>query len=113
MFTPDTKFSKWTAVERNHLIAALSDIIFIVEAKNPSGSLMQGKINLKFGKPTFVFDNGLPGNYNLIECGATPVTKQHIEGVVFKRGTFFSPQLTLRTSSTRSEKYGKPKWFKT
>jgi DNA protecting protein DprA len=97
MFTPSVRFSKWTAVERNHLISSLSDILFIIEAKEPSGSLMQGKINLNFLKPTFVFDNGLAGNYNLIKKGATPVKKESVAKIIKKSDLFF-PSINFKST---------------
>lgn len=89
LFAPQKSFTKWTAVERNHLIAALSDILFIVEARIPSGSLMQGKIGLKYGKPTFVFDNGFDGNYFLIQKGGIPVTITEIPKVLNSMDYFY------------------------
>ncbi len=94
MFFPTMKFSKWTALTRNHLIACLSDLIFIVEADKPSGSYMQGKISLKFGKPTFVFQRNYKGNIRLIEKGAVPVKINTVDKI-FNYLEFFFPSINF------------------
>ncbi len=97
MFFPTLKFNKWTAVARNHLIASLSDIMFIIEADKPSGSYMQGKISLKLGRPIFVFDRDFKGNKSLIEKGAAPVNI-HTVDKIFNSLEFFFPSINFINS---------------
>ena len=70
---------KWSFLERNRIVAGLSDAILITEASASSGTINTASHALTQGKDVFV----IPGNItspssagcnNLIKQGATPVT---------------------------------------
>lgn len=77
-YPEDTKAQRWTFPQRNRIIAALADIVVVIEAGINSGSIITAEIALDLGKEVMV----LPGNINnvfsmgsnkLIRDGATPI----------------------------------------
>lgn len=84
-FQSNTKPNKYTFVQRNQFIAALADIVLIVEAREKSGSLYTAQYAAEQGIPIACF----PGNINqplskgtnrLIKEGAHLVT--NIEDII-------------------------------
>jgi DNA processing protein len=77
-YEPITPISKWQFLERNRLVAALADVIVVVEAGERSGTLNTAMHALEQGKELMA----VPGNITaplsvgcnrLIAQGATPV----------------------------------------
>lgn len=75
----DYKVGKWSFLERNRIVAGLSDAVLITEAAARSGSLNTAMYALEQGKEVFV----VPGNITspliagcnaLLKQGATPAT---------------------------------------
>ncbi|MGB4868125.1 MAG: DNA-processing protein DprA, partial [Candidatus Saccharimonas aalborgensis] len=75
----DEKFGPWSFLERNRLVAGISDAVLITEASAKSGTLNTAMHALEQGKDVFV----VPGNITsplsagcnvLIKQGAHPVT---------------------------------------
>ena len=69
---------KWQFCERNRLIAALSDYVVVVQARNSSGSLQTADSALKLGVevgaiPSFVGDFEFQGSLNLLRDGARTI----------------------------------------
>lgn len=48
---------KWTFLERNELIVAMSDCVVIPQADHKSGSIQSAQLAHKMGKPLFVFSH--------------------------------------------------------
>jgi DNA processing protein len=77
--TPDARAAKWTFPSRNRLMAAMSDAVLVVEAREKSGTLITARQALELGKnigvvPGSIFSDHLKGSHNLLQDGATPVT---------------------------------------
>lgn len=71
--------AQWTFPARNRLMAALSDAILIIEAENPSGTLITARQALELGKDIGVvtgsiFSKTSEGAHMLLKDGATPIT---------------------------------------
>jgi DNA protecting protein DprA len=74
-FEGDYPPSKWTYPNRNMLIAALSDVLIVVEAGLNSGSLITANFALELGKdiyavPGSIFSEKSKGTNSLIKDGA-------------------------------------------
>lgn len=74
-FSPDTTPKKWTFPQRNHLIAALSDVVLVIEAGEASGSLITVDYALEMGKEVFsvpgsIYSNQSKGTNKIIGQGA-------------------------------------------
>lgn len=78
-YEPHTEAKSWTFLERNRIVAGLSDAIIITEAAARSGTLNTAMHAMEQGKDVFV----VPGNITspmsvgcnqLIKQGATPLT---------------------------------------
>jgi DNA processing protein len=70
--------AKYQFIERNRLIAALADVIFVPQATIKSGSMHTVNFALELGKtvctvPASIFDPNYSGNNQLIAKGATPI----------------------------------------
>lgn len=66
-------------IQRNRIIAALSDALLVTEAAERSGSLYTARFALEIGKPVLAVPGNInspnsSGTNNLIKAGATPVT---------------------------------------
>ncbi len=77
--TPETRAAKWTFPSRNRLMAAVSDAVLVVEAREKSGTLITARQALELGKnigvvPGSIFSDHLKGSHNLLQDGATPIT---------------------------------------
>jgi len=73
--SPDTKAAPWSFPKRNRIMAALSDLVFVVEAKEKSGTLITAKLALEYNKnlatvPNSIFSDYSKGSNNLIKQGA-------------------------------------------
>lgn len=71
--------SKWTFPRRNRLIAALSNVVIIVEAEANSGSMITAKAALKLRRPVFSFPRDIgsqnsAGVFELFAEGVKPFT---------------------------------------
>lgn len=78
---------KYTFVNRNHLIAALSDVVLVVEASKRSGTYHTVEAALELGKevyavPGSIFSYNSIGTNYLIKCGANLI--QSIDDVLSK-----------------------------
>ena len=74
-FPKDQAPQKWTFIKRNHLIAALSDLLIVVEAGEKSGSLITVGHALEMGKDVFsvpgpIFSSQSKGTNSIIDLGA-------------------------------------------
>lgn len=68
----------YTFPERNRIIAAMSEVLFLAQAHEKSGSLSTARTALDLGKEIFVLrpvlgDENFKGSVQLIEAGAKPV----------------------------------------
>ena len=73
--SPDTKAAPWSFPKRNRIMAALSDLVFVIEAKEKSGTLITAKLALEYNKnlatvPNSIFSDYSKGSNNLIKQGA-------------------------------------------
>jgi DNA processing protein len=78
--SPDTSAAKWTFPSRNRLMAALSDAVLVVEAREKSGTLITARQALELGKnigvvPGSIFSDFLKGSHALLQDGAMPITE--------------------------------------
>lgn len=76
---PDTKAAKWTFPRRNRLMAAMSDIIVVIEAGERSGTYITALQALELGKtlgavPGPIDSPMSKGANQLIKDGASPIT---------------------------------------
>lgn len=74
-YPPNIKASKSNFPLRNRIIASLSERIYVIEAREKSGSIITANIGLDLGKdiyciPGSVFDNSYAGSHKLINDGA-------------------------------------------
>lgn len=77
--SPETRAAKWTFPSRNRLMAAVSDAVLVIEAREKSGTLITARQALELGKnigvvPGSIFSDHLKGSHNLLQDGATPIT---------------------------------------
>lgn len=80
-FMPNEIWSVSRAMQRNTTIIALSDVMFLIEAKIKGGSIDAGEKTLKLNKPLFApVYQGMPeeasGNQYLLNKGAYPLKKK-------------------------------------
>lgn len=97
---------RWSFLERNRIVAGISDAILITEANARSGTLNTAMHALEQGKEVFV----VPGNITspqssgcnaLIRQGATPVTcAEDILTVLLPNNQSFQSQLPLGSTPT-------------
>lgn len=74
----DAKIHKYFFPMRNRLMAMISDAVFIVEAKEKSGTLITGRLAMEYGRnlgilPNTIFSENSKGSNNLIKEGAFPI----------------------------------------
>lgn len=75
-FAPGQRWASYTAMDRNKVIIALSQVLVVVEAGERGGSFAAGQAALKQGRPVLVWTFGAAtpaGNRNLIAAGARAV----------------------------------------
>lgn len=73
-FSPKAPFEKWHFPARNHLIAALCDVVVLIQAPLLSGSRYTATAAKRLGKPVVVFA-GQPEVFDLLSQGALSVCK--------------------------------------
>lgn len=88
-FPPNLTWIARNAMQRNHLIIALSDAMILIEAGASGGTFAAGEATLKHNQPLFVVDYASPpesasGNELLIKRG----------GLLLKQTREFEPNLT-------------------
>jgi len=72
-FEPFLSASRWTFLERNRLISALSDALLVIEASQKSGCLSTVEAALELGKDVYV----VPGSiFDYTSMGANELIKQ-------------------------------------
>jgi DNA processing protein len=74
-FAPDTRPAKWTFAMRNRIMAALSDAVLLIEAREKSGTLITARMALELGRdigavPGEIFNPSSFGTNELIKNGA-------------------------------------------
>ncbi len=74
-YPPWFKTRPYHFIFRNDIIAALSDVLIIVEAGLRSGTFHTIQTALELSKPIFVMDLPAPGNQKLIQEGAYVIRK--------------------------------------
>ena len=57
-YEPEAEASKWTFPERNRIVAALSELIIVIDAPEKSGALITARLGLEAGKEVAV----IPGD---------------------------------------------------
>lgn len=74
-YPPMTPPAKWRFIERNFLIATLSQATVVIQAKEKSGSLLTAEMALEAGRDVYIVtgvfgDESYVGGHRLIEDGA-------------------------------------------
>ncbi len=77
-FKESQKAYPWTFPVRNRLMAGISDLVIIVEAREKSGSLITAREALDYGRsvmviPGHIYDDYCSGSNQLIRDGAPPL----------------------------------------
>ncbi len=78
-YEPDTKSQLYTFPARNRLMAAVSDLVLVIEAKEKSGTQITARLALEYNKdvaivPGSIFSQYSSGTAQLYKSGAYPVT---------------------------------------
>lgn len=78
-YEPNTKSALYTFPARNRLMAAVSDLILVVEAEEKSGTQITARLALEYGKdvaivPGSIFSAYSRGTAQLFKSGANPIT---------------------------------------
>lgn len=78
-FDPKQKSALWTFPARNRILAALSDMVIIIEAEEKSGTQITARLALEYGKdlaivPGSIFSLYSRGTVGLWKDGAYPIT---------------------------------------
>lgn len=81
-FPPEQRGTNWTFPVRNRLIAAISDMTIVIEAKHKSGSLITAECALDIGRklgavPGSIYSSNSDGTNALIANGATMIRSVH------------------------------------
>jgi DNA processing protein len=113
-FPPETPPTQWTFPRRNELVAALADVIVVVQAPDPSGALIAADAARRAGRrlmavPASPFDRRARGNVRLLRAGARPcVTADDVmaylaetDGALFARDATHAPA-SARAPRTRA-----------
>ena len=77
-FPNDFKATPWSFPKRNRLMAALSDLVLVVEASEKSGTLITARLALEYNNGVATIPNGIfseqsIGSNSLLKSGAYPV----------------------------------------
>jgi DNA processing protein len=77
---PNETPAKHTFPKRNRLMAALAQVVLVIEATDKSGSLITARLALEYNRdvaavPGPIFSTGHAGGNELIRQGAIPITK--------------------------------------
>ena len=78
-FDPDSKSQIYSFAARNRILAALADLVLIIEAKEKSGTQITARLALEYGTdiaivPGSIFSQYSKGTINLWYNGAMPVS---------------------------------------
>lgn len=78
-FEPDFRATAWGFLQRNRIMAGLSDAVLVIEAEQRSGSLVTSKFATEYNRDVFtvpgsIFSSSSTGPHMLIKLGATPIT---------------------------------------
>lgn len=78
-FEPDFRATAWGFLQRNRIMAGLSDAVLVIEAEQRSGSLVTSRLATEYNREVFtvpgsIFSSSSAGPHMLIKLGATPVT---------------------------------------
>jgi len=78
-FEPDFKATAWGFLQRNRIMAGLSDAVLVVEAEQRSGSLVTSRLATEYNRdvltvPGSIFSSSSVGPHMLLRLGATPIT---------------------------------------
>ena len=78
-FEPNFRATAWGFLQRNRIMAGLSDAVLIVEAEQRSGSLVTSRLATEYNRDVFtvpgsIFSSSSAGPHMLMKLGATPVT---------------------------------------
>jgi DNA processing protein len=80
-------------------MAGLSDVIFVIEAGEKSGTLITSRLGTEYNKevctiPHPIFSSGAKGGNQLLRLGATPITSSEdlLEVLGFQTDTFSGQQ---------------------
>jgi DNA processing protein len=108
-FPPETPPTQWTFPRRNELVAALSDVIVVVQAPDPSGALIAADAARRAGRrlmavPASPFDRRARGNVRLLRAGARPcVTADDVMAFLAETdGALFARDATHAAVSARA-----------
>ncbi len=107
-YRPDTKAAKWTFPKRNRLMAGLSDLTIIIEAREKSGTLITARLAMEYNKTVAVVPQNITcthaqGSNKLMQDGAYPILSykdilsllhipQRVEKIDIKK---YSPEQTI------------------
>lgn len=100
-FEPGTQARRWRFHARNAMIAALADVLVVVQAGDPSGALSAARAARRLGRPIWTnrgpfWDRRFRGTNLLMDHGAYPLTS--IEGFLRAHGlTPTEPQIPKRS----------------
>ncbi|KKW11295.1 MAG: Transcriptional regulator, MarR family [Parcubacteria group bacterium GW2011_GWA2_49_9] len=90
-FEPDFRATAWGFLQRNRIMAGLSDAVLVIEAEQRSGSLVTSKFATEYNRdvltvPGSIFSSTSTGPHMLIKLGATPITSSTdlLEALGFK-----------------------------
>lgn len=78
-FEPNFRATAWGFLQRNRIMAGLSDAVLVIEAEQRSGSLVTSKFATEYNRdvltvPGSIFSSSSTGPHMLIKLGATPIT---------------------------------------
>ncbi|MBI5518251.1 MAG: DNA-processing protein DprA [Deltaproteobacteria bacterium] len=100
---PDTPPSRWTFPRRNALVAALADVLVVVQAPVSSGALMTAELALRLGRRVLAVPYGASdrrglGCLRLLRAGAGVCTgAEDVRAALARRdGALFLPREPLR-----------------
>lgn len=106
-FAPDALWSAFRAMHRNGIIIGLSKAMFLIEAKERSGSMDAGEKTIKWNKALYVpvFENMTDfamGNAILLKKGAQPIRRKKESGLANLDAVFSSLFSTTATNALLS-----------
>lgn len=78
-YEPETKGAIWTFPQRNRLVAAIADMIIVIEAQKKSGALITARLGTEYNKivcavPGGIYNESSKGSNWLLRLGAVPIT---------------------------------------
>ncbi len=107
-FAPDFKATKWSFIQRNRLMAGITQATLVIEATEQSGTLVTARMCVDYNRellvvPGSIFSATSKGPHLFMKLGATPVTSAedivnalHLEPVLAgQKATLFAPPADL------------------